>query len=68
MTKKLEHIEMALKREGYKMPVPPSDENEIKVVEEPSKPSKATKLSSHSVRIIDPKGFIRRDDLKNPYW
>lgn len=55
---------MALKKEGYKIPEEPKTDTKILKVQD--KPR--AKLSSPSVRIMDPKDLIRRDDLKNPYW
>lgn len=66
MNQKLDQIEKALKREGYTIPIPPEQatkETSLKVADKPK-----NKLSSPSVRIVDPKDLIRRDDMKNPFW
>ena len=65
---KLEQIEMALKREGYKMPVKPAQPDEVKETSEDKLRASVKINKSPSVRFKDPKDFIRRDDLKNPYW
>ena len=64
ISKKLDQIEMALKKEGYKLPQEP--ENKPSNLKPPEKEKK--KLSSPSVRFNDPKDLIVRDDLKNPFW
>ena len=51
-----------MKKEGYTVPVEPKG-----VLSVPKVPEKK-KLSSPSVRIVDPKDSIIRDDLINPYW
>ena len=53
---------MAIKREGYAIPVEPKNS-----LETPKVPEKK-KLSSPSVRIVDPKDSIIRNDLINPLW
>ena len=62
ISKKLEKLEMAMKKEGYTVPMEPKG-----VLNVPKVPEKK-KLSSPSVRIVDPKDSIIRDDLINPYW
>lgn len=61
LSEKLDRIEMALKKEGYTLPIPPSQQDKPKPKEKP-------KLSSNSVRIVEPRDLIQRDDMKNPYW
>ena len=55
-----------LKKDGYKIPQKP-DEKEEEKPELKIETSKK-KLSSPSVRIMDPKDIIVRDDLRNPHW
>ena len=63
---KLDGIEKALKKEGYSIPakVPEEKPSSLKVPE--ANPKK--KLSSNSVRIVEPTDLKVRDELKNPLW
>ena len=54
---------MAIKKEGYTIPVEPNQS----ILAAP-KVLEKKKLSSPSVRIVDPKDSIIRNDLINPLW
>jgi hypothetical protein len=62
MSLKLDRIEFALKKEGYTIP------NLEKPDPEPAKKPSAPVKRSATVRIVEPKDQIIRDDLHNPFW
>ena len=62
---KLEQLEMAIKKEGYKIPTKANDKKPDSIIK-PLEEKK--KLSGPSVRFTDPKDHKVRNDLINPYW
>ena len=64
----MDGIEKALKKEGYSIPakVPEEKPSSLKVPD--AQTSRNKKLSSNSVRIVEPTDLKVRDELKNPLW
>jgi hypothetical protein len=62
MSLKLDRIEFALKKEGYT--IPNLERSDPEPVKKPTVPVKR----SATVRIVEPKDQIIRDDLHNPFW